>query len=330
MARGSFPLGNPFSGGAGVRLPGGGPGPADPSQSMDPNSINATLQPYGVQLPTSYQQPGIAENTGWGQRHPGIATGIDNALIAVAGMGPTGDTAGENISNVARGVMGIGPYRRQYASEQAMVPFQIAKEVGGLQAQQSYMQMQKAMAGYYGDRGQAALAKNQIDLQKAQLRTEMERMKEPMLMDAPDPQNPGKTIKAVGFAKYNDDLTDFKYVPDYSLDAQGFMQKQRMDKLSGTFGVGTGKDGAVIWAQMAKELGKNIGDVEPDMSKWGPKERDAFLSASDYAAKHTTSYYDALLRRPNDPGGYSKQAMIADREWDPLESTCRHASLSIL
>lgn len=286
MPRGSFPLGNPFGGNPGFSGRGsaqmGGPGPADPTSSFDPGAINAALQPYGVQLPTSYQQPGMFENMGWGQRHPGLATGLDNALIAVAGMGPTGETAGENISNVARGVMGIGPYRRQYLSEQAMVPFQIAKEVGGLQAQQSYMQMQKAMAGYYGDRGQAALQANQQRLESAQIKAQMESGKELQVMTDAS----GK--KFVGRPDYDMEKGTFNYVPT-NIDVGEFEAERQRRGVAGIFGSDTNGHGTFLMSQMGKALG-GMEKIPSDITKWGPKETDAYAQAVEKWGRLQPSY----------------------------------------
>lgn len=150
-------------------------GGGDPSD-ISSGGVNDILQGTGVSIPDQSQlKPlGPFENMSAMSGHPGLARGMDNAMIALAGMGPTGATAGENIGNVARGVMGIQPQRTAYMWQQLEAPLNYAKEVGGIEAQQAMAKMHTAMAGYYGDRGTAALQRNATQL-------EMERMKQEML-----------------------------------------------------------------------------------------------------------------------------------------------------
>ena len=153
MAPNQFPMGNPMGGA---------------SPGMNTSTIDQLLAPYGISLPNQLAQPGF-EGTGWGQNHPGLSRGIDNALIAVGNMGPTGATAGENISNAARGIMSVGPYRRAYANQQMMLPLEMAKAVGGLRTEQATEEELRARGQYYRDVGAGRLGANQTRLQVAEL-----------------------------------------------------------------------------------------------------------------------------------------------------------------
>lgn len=141
---------------------------------FDNDQMNQLLQPYGVQMPSQYQQPGPFENMpGFAGKHPGLSRGLDNALIAVANMGPTGRTAGENISNAARGVLSVGPYRRQFAAEQAQMPFAFAKEIGGLQQQQAMIDELRGRGQYYRDVGNQRAGLNEANLMRTQMQMNM-------------------------------------------------------------------------------------------------------------------------------------------------------------
>lgn len=306
MARANTP-GNPFN--------------LQPTQTgppeLDNSIVNDTLKTFGVHMPSSYAQPGL-EATPWGQRHNRLATGIDNAMIAVAGMGPTGETAGDNISNVARGVMGIQPFREQFADAQAQVPLQYAKEIGGLQGMQAENRMRDAQASWYGDRGQAALQANltrsQIAQQNAVLKLQIESQKDPMVMNVPDPNNPGKFVKQVG--RYQAELSSEgaptgrgNYVPDPSINLQDFEQEKHMRGLGSIFGSDTHGEGTFIMTQMGKTLG-GIDKINPDVNKWDVTHTDAFAKAVQYYSKLT--HADPMAARN---GAADRARDVADRAY---------------
>jgi hypothetical protein len=110
---------------------------------------------------------------------------MDNALIAAA-LTKQGRTAGENIANVAQGVLGVNQYRRGLVAQQAEVPLEFAKQVGSLQAQDAMLQMYKGMGDYYSARGTAALATPQDRLEAAMARTQMEGAQHPRIGTGPD------------------------------------------------------------------------------------------------------------------------------------------------
>lgn len=158
----SFPLGNPFKGGKA--------GQAAGPPMFDVGAVNQMLAPYGVQLPSSFSDAGpfqqAAEDQQQGEGsilgklmggHPAIGRGLDNALIAAALTQPS-RTAGEGISNVAQALLGVAPYRRQLAAQQAEIPLQFASTIGGLQAQQAMLKMYQGLGDYYRESGQSKAA----------------------------------------------------------------------------------------------------------------------------------------------------------------------------
>lgn len=221
-----FPLGNPFSAARGGIAPGElGAGPPN----MDPGVLNQLLGQYGVGLPQQLIPPGPFEQMGgFAGHHPGLATGLDNALIAASLMGPTGATAGENISNVARGILGVEPYRRQFAAEQYMLPLQVAQSVGGLQAQQAMMKMYQGMGQYYADTGKSRLESPEMRMQQGVMKAEFDSAKNMRLgkngMVQQQEWDP-VTMQPV-----------WKDQPD--IDPKAFMQTQLRTKTSQRFGGG--------------------------------------------------------------------------------------------
>ena len=231
---GNFPLGNPFG-----AMSAGAP-------DLDPQ-VAQMLQTFGVGMPQQTQQPGPFENMqGMDAAHPALAKGLDNALIATSLMGPTGATAGENISNVARGVLGVGNYRRQFAAQQAMLPFQYADAMGKLQKNQADVQELKDRGEYYRSfadqrsgqnqqRMNAALLKAQVDSGKnLQLFTDANG-KEVVRQESIDPQ----TLSTV----WN----------DTGIDPQDFKAEHLKNKVSNRFGGGLG--GAAIGNSIANAYG---------------------------------------------------------------------------
>jgi hypothetical protein len=117
-----------------------GAGANDPymaQQAADPiGAANTALGQFGLSLPQN-PNPFILFNNNPGsfaQNHPRIAGGLDNAAGVLANMGPTSMSAGDNISNVARGLMGNRAMHQQYLQQQYQAPFQLASQIGGLQS----------------------------------------------------------------------------------------------------------------------------------------------------------------------------------------------------
>jgi len=67
----------------------------------------------------------LPANSRFGANHPLLAHSIDDAIIAMANT-PQGNTIGENISNVARGLMAPQQFHRQQALQASMLPYEMA------------------------------------------------------------------------------------------------------------------------------------------------------------------------------------------------------------
>ena len=65
------------------------------------------------------------QNRGWASRHPRIAGAIEAGLLGAATT-ESGDTIGENISNVARSVLGGPQVRQDFRTKRALEPMQFA------------------------------------------------------------------------------------------------------------------------------------------------------------------------------------------------------------
>lgn len=237
---------------------------AGPPQ-MDSDQLNKILQPYGVQMPTTYQQPGPFENMpSFGSAHPAIAQGLDNALIAVSLMGPTGKTAGENISNVARGVLGVGPYRRAMLAQQAQMPLQMAGQVANLQHLGAENQELAGRGEYY--RAIAANADWHKDasserMNAALMRTQMEGTKQMKVTKRAD----GSEVVQQPFIDPHD--PDFQVQwKDTDIDPADFKRTEAHGKTSSAFG------GGLAGSVMATQLEAKYGDQLPAlMSKPSPE-----------------------------------------------------------
>ncbi len=272
----SFPNGNPFPGGGGT-------------PPIDPEALNAVLEKYGVHMPNRLQPPGpfeaMGQNNpggamgGFFNRHPGIATAGDNALIALGNMGPTQMSAGDNISNVARSVLGVQPYRRQQAAQQFEAPLAAAKEIGGLQTQQAMVQRDKAMFDMYSSRSDLydAQAKyndlrNQTALEVAGLRGQL--AAKPILGVDRDPAS--KTYgQPMAYERKVDENGNVVDTPNPNLDVRPLLHEQHVQRFGG------GQQGEFIATHLAQEYGgvQNI-PVEPDKTytdrydKWLQKYTD--------------------------------------------------------
>jgi hypothetical protein len=120
---------------------------SDPSQFQNPPSIgqnpmaapqswnqdfssqmNAMVAPYR-QMSNQMLNNGYAAlpgNSGFAQNHPGIARPMDSALLAMS-MTKPGQTIGENIANVAGGLVGAQQFRRNQMMQSAMLPYEMAQ-----------------------------------------------------------------------------------------------------------------------------------------------------------------------------------------------------------
>lgn len=155
-------------------MPGLGGG-LDPSSVIDPSvandntfhdpsgkiTVNAGLNQYGLQLPT-HTNPFLFFNdqnqdgsTTWAGNHPKVAKAIEGAMIGATT--PGGVTTGENIANVAKTVLGVPGLYRQSQAAQMQAPFDMAKQIAGLQDDQINMQAKLASAYHMYATGQAAL-----------------------------------------------------------------------------------------------------------------------------------------------------------------------------
>src|SRR6185437_2195759 len=115
----------------------------------NPSGMNApTSDPYALmqRAQAYYQSPyaTFSPNSPLGRLNPAIASGVDNGLLTLANMGPTGATAGENISNVARGLVGARNFNQERAMNAAMLPAQM--QMMGLQRQDIESQIAQRQA----------------------------------------------------------------------------------------------------------------------------------------------------------------------------------------
>lgn len=253
MAATQFPMGNPMQGGGGT-------------PPIDPEALNAVLKAYGVQMPSRLQPPGPLEAMGQNgsalpgvggfmARHPGIATAGDNALIALGNMGPTSQSAGDNISNVARAVLGVQPYRRQQEAQQFEAPLAAAKEVGGLQTQQamlqrdqSYIDYQKHRDSFYDAQAQRMENLNETNLQIAQARGQAsilghELSAKHVLITGQD----GKP--AVGYERFNPTTQQIEVAPLEGADPRQLLMEHHQQAFGG------GNTGAMIGNNVAMAFG---------------------------------------------------------------------------
>lgn len=149
-----------MGGAAGMPQLGGG---LDPSSVTDPGVANDALSQYGMQLPTHtnpflfFKDQNQDGSSTWAGNHPRVAKAIEGAMIGATT--PGGATIGENISNVAKTVLGIPGMYRQNQAAQMQAPFDAAKQIAGLQDDQINMQTKLASAFHMYATGQAALDK---------------------------------------------------------------------------------------------------------------------------------------------------------------------------
>lgn len=100
-----------------------------------------------------------AGSPGFFGSHPQLATGLENTMIGMASMNQIPQTTGQSISMIANSLMAGPMAHRQYQMQQAMMPFQIAQMMGGVNKEQSEANMNNAHAAFfrsqagYDDRG---------------------------------------------------------------------------------------------------------------------------------------------------------------------------------
>lgn len=222
---------------------------------LNTDVINNLLQQFGVMLPPGgfsdagpFQQAQENQQQGGDSLagkllggHPGVARAMDNALISAALTKP-GRSTGENISNAAAGILGVAPFRRQLQSEQAQVPLEFAKTIGGLQQQQAMMGMYSGLGDYYRqmgqanvDRGQAALERNQTQMNIALMREQVAALKQPVIgrdgvvqeWQFTDPANP----------------LSGQYLPNPAINPNSIRTQQHIQNLGAPFQVYLGEHG---------------------------------------------------------------------------------------
>jgi hypothetical protein len=252
-----FPGGGNFSrsGTSGLgNLLGYGGGPPE----VDNDQINALLQHFGgLGVQPDYKPQGLFENMPWlSKRSPALAGGLDNALIALSNMGPTGSTAGENISNVARGVSSIGPTRRMQQMAPTMMALQMAGEVAKLQQASANIGREGAMAQYYGGRNAATEYAANQRLSGVQARAQMSAATS---QHGPQIIQDAKGNPVVGVPDI-DDEGHLIYQPHPEIDVKEFQKQQNSKKLNAMLGGGV--EGSIIQGM--------LGD-DPSAYKGGPQ-----------------------------------------------------------
>lgn len=205
---------------------------------VDNDQINALLQHFGgLSVPDQYQPQGAFESMPWiSKRAPSLAYGMDNALIALANMGPTGKTAGENISNVARGLQSIGPTRQAQAMNPMLMALQMAGHVAGLQQSQANIEREGAMAGWYNDRTGSA-ERIQASRAEAQKYAADQRLNSAMAKNAMLSGKEGQILAdgTVGLPEVDDNF-QVKYVSHPEIDPKAWAKNQQKSKMAGIMG----------------------------------------------------------------------------------------------
>lgn len=155
---------------------------------------------------------------GWLQdNHPQVAGKLDAALAAMAAT-TTGRTAAENISGVARGVIGGRQAEQQHAVQQATLPLSLAEQQMGFQSglmnlYKSGAEINKdnAMASYYGVHG------NYLNTRGQQLGNATGNV---VVDDNGEPWAQGKAGQGLQYAGNNPQV-DENYQPTFNKHLQG-------------------------------------------------------------------------------------------------------------
>lgn len=134
------------------------PGGEEPMMSEDmlkSPQMAALLGHFGVSNQVDVDPNLFIHNPQTWQNHPRIAGALEGALSGLA-FTNGGNTIGESISNVARGMMDSQSAHAQHVNAQLMMPFQQAQAVGQLQnmageqdQRKATMDHLKAMSDYY-------------------------------------------------------------------------------------------------------------------------------------------------------------------------------------
>ena len=109
-----------------------------PQQVVEQRDALANLlRPLGLQMPTNIREnlflPEAGTNNFFG-RHPRATRGLENAIAALATIGPS-NTTGEGIANVASSLMNIPQMREQNIMQQYLAPLQFAPMLSQIRAQ---------------------------------------------------------------------------------------------------------------------------------------------------------------------------------------------------
>jgi hypothetical protein len=113
------------------------------------------LSPYGLSVPDRmnenllFPEPGTDNFFG---RHPRVSRAIENALLN-ASLTKSGDTIGENISNVAGAILGAPQVRRDIQMQRFMAPFAMAEKLAGLEKTQVETETARKHGEYWANYG---------------------------------------------------------------------------------------------------------------------------------------------------------------------------------
>lgn len=151
-----FPFGRQAVGGhmgaGGPLTPLGGPNAELPMPGAD--EANALLGQYGLSMPGHIKQ-NIFLPDSFAGHHPLLSRMIEGGVLGGA-LTNGGETVGENIQNVFRGLLAAKDYRNNAINAQLDAPFQTAQLMGNLQGMQdkhklavAQAQAEEARAEYY-------------------------------------------------------------------------------------------------------------------------------------------------------------------------------------
>ena len=134
--------------------------PQDPYEAMIAQAMGQSQAAMGRRnlfLPES----------GYFGAHPRVSRGIENALLFAGGF-QGGDTIGENIGGVARGLMGIEPQRQQIQMQRAMAPFAGIKPIMDIREMQSQMDYRASQSDLNRAQAERARSADDVALLRAQ------------------------------------------------------------------------------------------------------------------------------------------------------------------
>jgi hypothetical protein len=146
--------GNP-TGSMNPSQPNTAPTPAAPMGNQQPVStpnIQDLIAPCQEMARKAYPSNILFGNSGFAQNHPRLAGALSNAFLA-ASMTKPGMTPGENISNVASGVLGASQASRQQLMKQQMMPYEMLAPQIALQKNLADIQELNQRSSLYGKQG---------------------------------------------------------------------------------------------------------------------------------------------------------------------------------